>query len=117
MGRSRRAELCERQGGRFLVVPVVLPDGHLRELRNDGERRTTTDLRHVPVRLRAGSAPCGTAEKFPDPPGPYRGHLGFSGETDQSETMADSERRETGRRWRIPPDAGGSGKLQAVQHV
>ena len=38
---------------RHAVVPLVVPDGHLRQLRHDGQRRAEADLRHVPHRLRA----------------------------------------------------------------
>ena len=36
-----------------LVVPLVVPDGRLRQLRHDGQRRAEADLRRVPHRLRA----------------------------------------------------------------
>ena len=37
------------------VVPLVVPDGDLRQLRHDRQRRPGADLRDVPRRLRAGT--------------------------------------------------------------
>ena len=58
LGGARRAELPEGRGRRHAVVPLVLPDGHLRLLRHDGQRRPAltcatflTDYRPGPIRV------------------------------------------------------------------
>ena len=38
-----------------LVVPLVVPHGRVRQLRDDGQRRAEADLRDVSLRLRARS--------------------------------------------------------------
>ncbi len=53
LGRPGRTEPRQGSHRRHAVVPLVVPHGHLRQLRHDGQRRAEADLRHVPVRLRA----------------------------------------------------------------
>ena len=61
LGGPRRAQLRQGPTGRDAVVPLVVPDGHLRQLRHDGQRRAQADLRHVPDRLRAWPGARGAA--------------------------------------------------------
>ena len=48
-----------------LTLPLVVPDGHLRQLRHDGQRRAEADLRDLPRRLlrpgRSASSRCATS--------------------------------------------------------
>ena len=42
------AQLHQGPARRHAVLPLVVPDGHLRQLRHDGQRRAEADLRDVP---------------------------------------------------------------------
>ena len=53
VGRPRRPQPHQGPARRHPVLPLVLPDGHLRQLRHDRQRRPAADLRHLPRRLRA----------------------------------------------------------------
>ena len=65
LGRPRRPQPHQGPPGRHAVLPLVLPDGHLRQLRHDGERRAEADLRDLPGRLRARADPRRATADFP----------------------------------------------------
>ena len=65
LGGPRRAEPRQGPARRHAVLPLVLPDGHLRQLRHDGQRRAEADLR-VPSSpttrpARSASSRCATS--------------------------------------------------------
>src|SRR5207249_415207 len=91
MGGARRAELHQRPPRRVAVVSLVLPHGSLRELRNDGQRSSQIDLRHVPFGLCSGPRARGAHESLPRAPRPGGRHLGFPGEAREVETVDHSE--------------------------
>ena len=100
-----------------LVVPVVVPDGYLRKLRDDRERRTQADVRHLPRRLRARPDPHRAAPQLSRHPRPHRRHRRLHAEAGTGDAVAGSRRRHAGCRGRVPADAGAAGRVQAVQHV
>ena len=62
----RRAELYQGQARRLAHLPLVVPDGYLRQLRHDGQRRTEADLRD-PARAVCARPGAGRAvAPFPD---------------------------------------------------
>ena len=61
-----------------LSYPLVVPDGHLRQLRHDRQRRAEADLRHLPHRLRARARPSRAADQLPGHPRPRRRHRATS---------------------------------------
>ena len=74
LGGPRRPQLHQGPARRHAVLPLVLPDGHLRQLRHDGQRRAEADLRHLPHRLRARAGARRAAAQLPGDPRPRRRH-------------------------------------------
>ena len=83
------------QTGRVADLPLVLPHGSLRKLRNDGERSSQVDLRHVPFGLRAGPRARGADEKLSRAARPGGRHFGFSGEARESRNRGSFGRRKS----------------------
>ena len=46
-------------------VSLVVPDGHLRQLRDERRRHAEADVCHLPQRLRAWAGPGGAADQLP----------------------------------------------------
>ena len=118
LGGPRRAQLHQGSPRRHAVVPLVVPHGHLRQLRHDRQRRAEADLRHVPVRLRAGPGARRAAAQLSRHPRPRSSRSatscgswcassrGSSAKTEKP--VAEGEYRQTPERAR---------RVQAVQHV
>ena len=102
--RPRWPEPHQGPRGRHALLPLVLPDGHLRELRHDRRRRAEADLCHVPDRLRPGSGTGRAADQLPRRARSRRRHRRLHGQAAVRQAVAHPRGRgATGRR-RVPPD-------------
>ena len=118
LGRPRRAQPHQGPARRDAVVPLVVPDGRLRQLRHDGQRRAEADVRGVPARLRArarsASSRCATSRSMRDLVVDIDD---FMQKLRASSRGSSATTEKPLSRGRVPPDAGGAGRVQAVQHV
>ena len=117
LGRPRRAQLHQGSTRRDAVVPVVVPDGHLRQLRHDRQRRAEADLRHVPHRLRARAGARRAAANFPVIRDLIVEIGDFMRKLQRGQALDHPRRGEAAVGGRVPADAGGARGIQAVQHV
>ena len=101
-----------------LSYPLVVPDGHLRQLRHERRRRAEADLRHVPHRLRARARSESSRCQLPRRPRPGRRHRATSWRSCRGSSRGSSATTTSpsidGEYLQTP---GGAGRLQAVQHV
>ena len=97
LGDPRRARLRQGPRGRNAVVPVVVPDGHLRQLRHDGQRRAPAQLCHVPHRLRTRSDPGRAAEQLPGGPRSRGRHRRLHGQALDRQAVGDPRGRQARR--------------------
>src|SRR5215469_1392162 len=95
MGSARRPELHQGPFGWVAILSLVLSHGGLWKLRNDGERSSQVDVRHVPIGLRAGPGARRAHETLPRPKGPGGGHFRLPGETHAIKTVAHSKTGKT----------------------
>ena len=87
------AQLRQGPPRRHAVVPLVVPHGHLRQLRHDGQRRAEADLRDVPHRLRARPGAGRAAAQLPGHPRPRRRHRRLHAEADRGQAVDRPRRR------------------------
>ena len=93
LGGPRRAQLHQGPTGRHAVVPLVVPDGRLRQLRHDRQRRAEADLRHVPRRLRARAGARRAAAQLPGHPRPGRRDRRLHAQAARASSPGSSARR------------------------
>src|SRR2546422_1890224 len=117
LGDPRRPQLHRGHAGRLPLVQVVLPDGCLRQLRDEGERLAEAHVRVVSVGLLARPDPRGAAGLLPGRARPGRGHERLHAQAQEGEALDHPTRRAAARGGRVPPDARPARRLQAVQHV
>ena len=65
---ARRTQPHQGPARRDAVVPLVVPDGDLRQLRHDRQRRAPAELLHLPHRLRPGPGARRAAAELPGDP-------------------------------------------------
>ena len=102
----RRAEPRQGPHRRHAVVPLVVPDGRLRQLRHDRQRRAEADLRHVPHRLRTRPGARGAAPQLSRHPRSDRRPRRLHAQAGEREAVARAQGGEADQRGRVPPVAG-----------
>src|SRR3990172_8684668 len=112
-----RPELRQGAAGRDAVLPLGLPDGGVRELRDDGERRARSHVRDLPAGPAERPRPRGAPRSLPRDPRSRGGCHGLRREARAGEAVDHPEARETTVGRGTHPDPGGAGGVQAVQHV
>ena len=117
LGRPRRPQLHQGRTRRHAVVPLVVPDGYLRQLRHDGQRRTEADLRDLPRRIRAGADPRRAAGQFPVHPRPGRRHRRLHRQARAGQAVARSGSEKPVAEGEYLQTPAQLDELQAVQHV
>ena len=100
------------------VLPLVVPDGHLRQLRHDGQRRAAgSPARRSSSTTRPGPIRVEPLANFPVIRDLVVDIDDFMRKLPQVKPWIMRDEEQAGLRGRVPADARAAGRLQAVQHV
>src|SRR5689334_14636765 len=98
-------------------LPLVVPDGDLRQLRPDGERRAATGLPYLPARLLPEEIADRAAGAFPDYPGPGDRPERLPQQAGIGEALPDPEAGQAAVSRALPADAGTDGEVLRLRAV